>query len=260
MDQTQLFSALAGHAWQPLLTVLPCTISTNADCKAAARANAPEGTAYLAEQQTGGRGRLGRSFFSPPDCGIYLSVLLRPKCPPEALLPLTAFTAVAACDAVAQCCGLRPQIKWPNDLILQGRKIAGILTEPLFFGKECAVVIGIGVNCNQRIEDFPPDLRERAGSLRQCCGAPVSREQLAAALLREFSLLPDALGRARGDYLKRFSRDCITIGRQIAVLFPEQPRTALALGIDENAALRVRYEDGTEALLSCGEVSVRGLY
>lgn len=258
MDESKLRACLRGHPWAPLLTVLPETASTNDDLKAAARSGAPEGSAILAARQTSGRGRLGRHFFSPSG-GIYLSVLLRPQCAPERLLPLTALAAVAACDAIAEVCGLSPQIKWPNDLLLSGKKIAGILTEPSFGGAP-QVVIGIGVNFVCPPEDIPQELRGIMGALYPQTPAGSSAEALAAALLRHFSRLPDALTREREAWLSRFAQRCVTIGADISVLRGDTRQDAVALGIDENAALLVRYPDGRQAALAAGEVSIRGLY
>jgi len=103
--------------------------STSSECKRRAAQGVPEGLVITAEEQTGGRGRAGRSFQSPKGCGLYLSALLRPRLPAEQVVDITAWAAVAACDAVESACGVRPRIKWTNDLILNGKKLAGILSE-----------------------------------------------------------------------------------------------------------------------------------
>ena len=130
--------------------------STNTYLKQLAEAGAEGGTAVIAHSQTGGRGRLGRSFHSPAGSGIYLSYLLRPNCKPEGLMHLTCAVAVAMCDAVEKTTGLRPGIKWTNDLVWQKRKLGGILTELGFEnGLVSYAVVGIGINCTQTEEDFP---------------------------------------------------------------------------------------------------------
>ena len=125
----ELAGALAGRRVGRALVCLETVDSTNNEVKRRALAGAADGLAVVAEQQTGGRGRRGRSFVSPAGQGLYLSVLLRPRCPLEEVSALTAWTAVAVCNAVERVCGVRPGIKWPNDVILDGRKLCGILTE-----------------------------------------------------------------------------------------------------------------------------------
>ena len=166
--------------------------STNSFLKRAAAEGAPDGAVAVADEQTAGRGRRGRSFSSGPGRGVYLSALLRPQLAPEKILPLTALGAVAACDAVERTCGVRPQIKWTNDLVLNGKKLSGTLTELSLEGESGALqyaVIGIGVNCNNASEDFPPELREVATSLYLETGKRVQRAALAAALLEELDKL-----------------------------------------------------------------------
>lgn len=141
--------------------------STNTECKRQAMAGAPEGLAVIAEEQTAGRGRAGRSFQSPRDGGLYLSVLMRPRLALSQVSDMTAWVAVAVCDAVEAVCGLRPQIKWTNDLILNGKKLCGVLTE-LGLTRDNGLdylVTGIGINVNQQETDFEGEVREIATSL-----------------------------------------------------------------------------------------------
>ena len=159
--------------------------STNTELMALARQGAAEGTVVLAGQQTAGRGRMGRSFQSPAGLGLWMSVLLRPTCPPERLPPVTALTAAACAGAIREVRGAEVGVKWPNDLVLDGRKLCGILTELESGGEGLALVIGIGLNVSQRREDFPPELRETAGSLAMLTGREVPREALAGAILAE---------------------------------------------------------------------------
>ena len=147
--------------WQDSLLWFPCIDSTNTRARELARQGAPHGTVLIADRQTGGRGRMGRSFHSPGGVGIYMSVILRPHCSPQALMHLTCAAAVALCDAVESAVGFRPGIKWINDLVVQKRKIAGVLTE-LGFDSQGMVdfaVVGIGINCCQQQSDFPEELR-----------------------------------------------------------------------------------------------------
>ena len=141
------------HRTRENLHVLETVDSTNSFCRRLALEGAPDGTAVLADCQTAGRGRRGRSFQSPAGKGLFFSILWRPDCAPEELLPLTALSAVAVCRAIQRATGVRPQIKWPNDLVLGGRKLAGILTEMSLEGESghvSHVVVGIGINVHQR--------------------------------------------------------------------------------------------------------------
>lgn len=248
MDEQTVKAYLRGHPWAELVRCTDSTRSTNADAKALASAGAPEGTAVIAEQQTEGRGRLGRSFFSPAGSGLYLTVLLRPEKPAAELLDLTARAAVCAQRAIRSACGIETALKWVNDLYLNGKKVGGILTE-LTGGAVPAVLLGIGINCAQAA--FPPELSQIAGSLTGETGLPVDRERLAAELLRQFSMIFEI------DWSADYRRSCITLGRQVRVLSPQGTREGFAFEITDTAALCVRYPDGTQEELSSGEVSVR---
>ena len=177
---------------------------------------------------------------------------------------LTALGAVAACDAVERTCGVRPQIKWTNDLVLNGKKLSGTLTELSLEGESGALqyaVIGIGVNCNNTLEDFPPELRDVATSLYLETGKRVQRAALAAALIEELDKLYAAL--QSGDtasYLTSYRRDCLTLGREVQLLWQNVKEKVTALDVDDQFGLVVRRADGTVETIRTGEVSVRGLY
>ena len=160
------------YPWGDRFCFLPQVDSTNDYLKKRAAEGAPHGTVLIADRQTGGRGRMGRSFLSPPGVGIYMSILLRPECTPQELMNLTCAVAAAMCRAVECAAGLRPGIKWTNDLVWGKQKFAGILTE---MGLTAAggvdwAIVGIGVNCCQKAEDFPPEIRDRACSLAMAAG------------------------------------------------------------------------------------------
>ena len=234
--------------------------STNTYLKQLAEAGAEGGTAIIARSQTGGRGRLGRSFHSPAGSGIYLSWLLRPNCRPEALMHLTCAAAVAMCDAVEKATGLRPGIKWTNDLVHEKRKLGGILTELGFEnGLVSYAVVGIGINCTQKAEDFPEEIRSIATSLAAVTGKPVD----IAALEREMLSALEAMAQTLADketVLVKYRSDCVTIGQQVCVVRGEEISYGTALDVNGEGALVVRFDDGSVRAVSSGEVSVRGMY
>ena len=228
--------------------------STNLYAKQLAAGGAADGTVVVADRQTAGRGRLGRSFQSPGGRGIYLTALLRPNLPPERLSPVTAMAGVAVCRAVERLCKVSPGLKWPNDPVLEGKKLCGILTELSLEG-------GIGINVSQRPEDFNPEVREIATSLAQALGRPMSRPALAAEVIREVDQLYAALAAGELEpYLAEYRRRCVNLGRTVRLLGPGGGETAEALDIDADFGLVVRTADGTVRSVRSGEVSVRGLY
>ena len=252
----------ADYPWKDRIGWVPVTGSTNDDLKALARQGAPHGTVLIAERQTGGHGRLGRSFHSPEGTGIYLSILLRPDCAPAELMHLTCATAVAMCDAVEAVTGLRPGIKWTNDLVSGQRKLGGILTELGLTpkGKVDYVIVGIGLNCCQRKEDFPPELQTMAASLSMVTGQPVCREDMVAAMLEALHAMSCTLLSGSFAMLRQYRRDCVTLGREISLVRGDEIRHGRALDVDHNGALIVQFPDGHREAVQSGEISIRGMY
>ena len=237
--------------------------STNTQCKRLAAEGAADGTVVISEQQTAGRGRKGRSFQSPQGLGLYLSVLWRPQCAPTQLLPLTSLAAVAVSRAIERVTGEAAAIKWPNDLLLRDRKIAGILTEMSLEGESGQidyVVLGIGINVHQTDADFTPDVAAMASSLDAVLGRKVSRPQLAAALMEELDILRNEILWHPERYWEAYCKRCLTIGRTVQLIRGDGRCTAQAIGVDEQFGLIVHHEDGTQETVRSGEVSVRGLY
>ena len=234
------------------LIYLKETDSTNNDVKRLAKAGG------IAGCQTAGRGRQGRSFQSPQGKGLYLSLLLRPRLPAERLIPVTALAGVAVCRAVKRVCGAQLGLKWPNDPVLGGKKICGILTE-LTAGLD--VVLGIGINVAQTSVDFSPAVAEVATSLQMELGRAVSRAELAAALIEELDQMYAALraGDLAGD-LAFYRKVCVNLGRTVRLLSDGVWETADAVDIDEEFGLVVRDARGRMRTVRSGEVSVRGLY
>ena len=203
---------------------------------------------------------MGRSFQSPAGCGIYLSVLLRPQCSPEELMHLTCATAVAACNAVEKAVGIRPGIKWTNDLVCGQRKIAGILTELLTVGDQVCAVVGIGINCCQQETDFPEEIRSFAGSLAMVTGQKIERAELIAELITSLHQMDRELLTNKMTVMAQYCSDCMTVGRDISLLRADTVRRGHALSVDDDGALVVRFEDGSIEAVQSGEVSVRGMY
>lgn len=251
-----------GHPWGQSIIHLDTVDSTNSYAKQLARQGAPAGTVVIADQQSGGRGRMGRSFSSPQGLGLYFSLILRPTCPPEELMHLTCAVGLAASEAVQTASGLRAGIKWTNDLVIGTRKLGGILTELAIHpatGLVDYAVIGIGINCHQRPEDFPQDVRPIATSLAMA-GGQVDRAALAAALMVALEEIDRTLLAEKEALMAAFAQKCVTIGQSIAVIRADTVRHGKALGVDADGGLLVEYTDGSRETVASGEVSIRGMY
>lgn len=244
----------------PSLEVVPELPGTNAALRTRAEQGAAECSVLIAAAQTEGRGRAGRSFYSPPGTGLYLSLLLRPTLAAEQGPLLTALTAVAVCRAVETLFQVPLDIKWVNDLYHNGHKVCGILTEAavdLESGGLWYVIVGVGFNLCSPPGGWPEELRGIAGGLFDGTPPPGSRAQLAAAFLTEFQSLYASFDPQA--FLPEYRRRQMLVGQEVQVLFPGQtPRLAVALGVDDAARLLVRYTDtGEETALHGGEVRAR---
>ena len=257
---TEIQKHLAGHPWQDKIIWLDSVDSTNTYAKQLARNGAAEGTVVIADHQTGGRGRMGRSFSSPAGMGIYMSIILRPDCLPEELMHLTCAAGLAASDAVSDVTDRVPGIKWTNDLILARRKLGGILTElsvnPHTRKVEWAI-IGIGINCCQEEADFPEEIRPIAISLHI---SPAKRLQLIAQIILTFHQMRPYLFAEKEGIMEDFRHRCVTIGQEISILRGDEVHHGRALSVDDDGGLVVKYDDGTTTTVTSGEVSIRGMY
>lgn len=237
--------------------------STNTECKRRMMNGGHAGLVITSEEQTGGRGRIGRKFESPVGKGLYLSAVLQPKLEPKDAINLTAWVAVAVCDAIEEACGIRPQIKWTNDIILGGKKLGGILTEMEVEAETNLIryiVVGIGINCNHSLNDFPKELHEIATSLNLQLGKSIERKKLAVALTKALDRLNEDFPIKKEEYLTKYKKDCCTLGRQVKLIYSDDSfEEAYALDIDEDFRLIVRTQDGNTKAVFSGEVSVRGL-
>ncbi len=259
----QILQALSSeYPWKQQLHFFREIGSTNDHLKAMARQGAPHGTVLIADRQTGGHGRMGRSFLSPEGVGVYLSILLRPNCSPIELMHLTCAAAVAMCDAVEAAAGFRPGIKWTNDLVSGKRKLGGILTELGLGsnGQTDYAIIGIGINCCQEEKDFDPSIRPIAGSLAMIAGKEIDRSRVAAAMMEALQKMDRELLTGKEAMLERYRTDCITIGQEISLVRGDEIRHGKALTVDDAGALVVAFSDGHTEAVNSGEVSVRGMY
>lgn len=238
------------------------TDSTNLRIKELAKAGAPHGTLVAADMQTAGRGRRGHVWVSPCGDNIYMSLLLRPEISPDRASMLTLVAALSMADGIRSCTEekIRVQIKWPNDLVINGRKAAGILTE-MSVGTAGIryVVVGMGINVNQTV--FSRDIAETATSVRLETGSDTDCAQLIAAILENmennyelFLKTEDLSG-----LMERYSALLITRERDVTVLGENGSYKAYAEGIDPEGRLIVITEDGRRKKICAGEVSVRGI-
>lgn len=232
------------------------TDSTNLRAHDLGEAGAAEGTVVIADRQTAGKGRLGRSWISPPGVNLYASVLLRPSILPYHAPQLSFLSAVAVARAVEEISGLAPSVKWPNDVLLRGRKIAGLLnemsaeTEGIHY-----VILGIGVNLNMRSEQFPADLRYPATSLALEKGEPVARAAFARALLRHLDSLYELyLEVGFPPVLKAWEAFFDLIGRQVEVDYQSRCVQGRVEGLDDDGALLLRLADGRAEKVLAGDV------
>lgn len=227
--------------------------STNRCLKDLARQNAPEGTFVIAASQTTGRGRMGRSFYSPKDTGLYLSVLYRPKiC--DNMLSVTMRSAVAAVQAIESVCHVSPDIKWVNDLYLNGKKIAGILAEGLTENNTInAVILGIGINLWEPEAGFPPELSNIAGSIYgKSAPDPKIRTDLTEALIAHLYPLNDS-----PEMIEIYRNHSMITGKQVVLFHGQTIIRGSVKGFTDSGELILMSDDGNEKIFSSGEISLR---
>ena len=242
------------------------TGSTNSDAKRFAEEGAPHGTTVAADRQTAGRGRRGRSWESPAGKSIYFTIVIRPAFAPDKASMITLVMALSVAEAIHEVTGLHTAIKWPNDIVVNGKKVVGILTEMSMTPEMNEIqflVAGVGVNVNQEsVEEFPQELRETATSLKIESGRQIDRAELLAGILARFEEDYETFEQAltlsalKGRYESRL------IGRNavVRVLDPAGEYTGISRGITDTGELVVERENGERTLVYAGEVSVRGLY
>ena len=255
LDLSSVHSKLKTEFCGRHLVYLTSTHSTMDVARREAEEGAPEGTVVIAEEQTAGRGRFGRPWVSPAGSNLYLTMVLRPDV--LRLRALSIATPLAVCLAVDAVSAVRPMIKWPNDVIVGGKKLAGVLIESEMSGEEVRyAVVGIGINVNYRVDD--PSIAAIATSLVNETATPVSREDLLAAVLNHFEEVYQRSRVARSEVHDWWRGRLDTIGRQVDVTFRGQTYSGLARDVDADGNLLLSRSDGSVMTLEAGEVSLQG--
>ncbi len=234
--------------------------STNDEAKHLARKGAAEGTLIISEKQNSGKGRLGKTWSAPAGTGIWMSLVLRPPILPIQASTLTLIAGLSVCEAVERETGLESKIKWPNDVVINGKKICGILTEMSAELEQVKyIVLGIGINVNT--ESLPEDLTH-ATSLYLEGKKKYLRKNILKQVLEQFERDYDIYLKSPSlkCFLERYEKKCITLNKQVKVLTPTENYTAYAKAITEDGSLKVVTEEGEEKVVFAGEVSVRGIY
>lgn len=239
------------------VTVFEKTESTNQLLKSMAVNGAEEWSVVVAGEQTAGIGRMGRSFFSPGNTGIYMSILLKPGIAPEKSVFITTAAAVAVCKALERKGITNAGIKWVNDIYIKRKKVCGILTQGSVDPK-CSklnfAVLGIGINVYKPENDFPDEIKNIAGEVFKEEKENL-RNQIIADIISEFYGIYNDL--ANGDYIDEYINRSIVIGKTVNVITSAQTKAATVLGIGKDCKLHIKYEDGTESLLDSGEISLK---
>lgn len=236
------------------VSVIPTVGSTNTQLKASAEQGAADGNVLIALEQTAGRGRLGRSFYSPKDTGLYMSILLRPQFSAEKSLKITACAAVAASEAIDRVAGVHTDIKWVNDIYLNNRKVCGILTEASINYENGGLnyaILGVGINLTT--SDFPSELKNIAASVLD--KAEDIRAFTAAEFMNSFFKYYDNLDSC--DFISEYRSRSMLNNMDISFIRGNDTYSGRVLGIDDDLRLIVRLENGREAAFSSGEVQLK---
>ncbi len=230
--------------------------STNTLLKEQGR-NKSEWCTYIASSQTGGKGRLGRSFYSPDDTGVYFSILLKPDLQIEKAILITTAAAVAVTKALENLGCENSQIKWVNDVFVDSKKVCGILTESVIntvTKKLDFAVLGVGINLVKPEDDFPEDIKEIASAVFENDREDL-KERFVADFLNEFFCIYKELNKK--SFMNEYRKKCFCLGKEITVIKGETKKKATAISVDENARLEVEFTDESREFLSSGEISIK---
>lgn len=261
ISEYEIRKRLQTHTLGQVLRYFPVIDSTNTYAKNAP--DLPDGAVVVASQQTNGIGRLSRKFYSPEKAGVYLSILLRPQMIAMAdISTVTLLAAVAVVDTVEQLTGIRPRIKWTNDVYMNRRKICGILTEASIEGESGRIqniIVGIGINLFQNYEDFDPSIREIAGSVLSETGKRIHPADYAAALVKNFEkyYVDGQFPKNKKEFLQIYRDALFFLGETVQVVSFKETYPAVAVDINEQGELVVRREDGSLVALNSGEISLK---
>ena len=248
--KSQIKTEFIGHK----IYCYDCVDSTNLTAKE--NQTEPEGTVFIANHQLKGRGRLQREWSSESSSGIYMSILLKPSLPPEEFSLITLLAGLSVTVALNKISGKQSFIKWPNDCIISGKKVSGILTE-LSVSDTNNVIVGIGINVNN--SSFPADLKDKATSLYMENHYKYDRCEIIGNVLSEFEKYYNKfLKNGFSSLIDEYSKLCITSGREVEIITPSENYKAKAIGVDSSGKLLIEKDGKTEAIGS-GEVSVRGI-
>jgi BirA family biotin operon repressor/biotin-[acetyl-CoA-carboxylase] ligase len=259
LDPEQIQGRLRSRVIGRPLEVLGEIGSTNDRIMAAGRDGAPEGLAVIADRQTAGRGRLGRSWASPPGVGLYTSILLRPKLPAGQVPLLTLVSGLAVAEAIENVTGLAPRLKWPNDLLVNEKKVGGILTETASVESRVSyVAVGIGINVGHEAQDLPEQFHATATSVRLASGREVPRGEVAAEIYNGLDRWYEEFSAGRLEAILACGRERSAIlGSPVDVLAGDERWSGLAVDLDADGALLVRKDNGSLRRVVAGEVSIR---
>ncbi len=257
LDETKLIDAIGESSLARRVVLLGSTTSTNDDARRLAREGTPNGTVVIADAQTEGRGRLGRPWFSAPGLGVYVSVVLHASTPPETVTRWTLGASLAACEACHSLGAAAVEVRWPNDLYHEGRKLAGTLLELRTTDRVVQeLIVGTGFNANHVESDFPEELRGRAASLRSVTGAAVDREKLVASYIKRLEAVVARLENDRWDEVRE-SWERLAPGahgsRVRIAPGSGEGFEGTTCGVDPTGALRVERTGGSIAVIRMGD-------
>lgn len=255
--ESRMDTEWAGHpvSWYETLG------STNLQAKLDAENGAENGALIVADMQTAGRGRRGRTWSSPPGTNLYFTLILKPQIAPDQASMLTPLMGLAVAEGIRETCGLQTGIKWPNDVVIEGRKVCGILAE-MSVEREFIHYVVVGVGINVGLQSFPEQMADTAVCLQEKCGGKVSRAELLVNVLKAFERYY-AVFRKTGDLSdlrQMYGNLLVSRDREVRVLDPKGEYQGIARGINETGELLVEKEDGVVTAVYAGEVSVRGIY
>ena len=225
----------------------------------AKKTDCTEGTVFIAETQTQGRGRLGRNWTSEKNSGIYMSIVLTPKIPYEHISRITLVTGLAVCDVLTEIYKLPFKIKWPNDIVIEGKKVCGILVEGIIDIDNVKVINGIGINVNNK--NFIDDLKNKATSLYILTKKKNDRTKILNRFFEVFEkYYNEFLNNGITNILNKYTELCVTLNREVTIVENNKETNATAEGITPDGELIIKKQDGTTQSINSGEVSVKGIY